>query len=72
MSFMTFIIFSSILLSFGFVCYHELLLLSVTNNNNNNISYILNQKKQDGDGATILAYIAVIAALVLPHIPQID
>lgn len=70
MSFMTFIIFSSLLCSFGFVCYHELLLLSVTNNNN--ISYILNQKKQDGDGVIILAYIAVIAALVLPHIPQID
>lgn len=68
MSFMTFIIFSSLLFSIGFVIYHELLLLSDTNNNNNNN---INKKKQDDDGANILAYItAVIIAFIIPHISK--
>ena len=70
MSFMTCIIFSSLLFSIGFVIYHELLLLSDTSNNNN-ISYMINKKKQDDDGATILAYItAVITAFIIPHISK--
>jgi len=65
---MTFIMVSSLLLSIVLIGYHEFLSLSVINNNDN----IINQKKQDGDGVTVLAYIAVIASLVLPHIPQIN
>ena len=79
MSFMTLVIFSSILFSFGVVIYHEIMLTKTkyVNDNHNKTMHLygsLNWKEQhySNDSLTVLAYLAVIIGIVAPHIPQID
>ena len=50
------------------------------NNNNNRIGVIrhdarvelLKAKRRESDGPTILAYIMIVAAIIIPNLPQID
>jgi hypothetical protein len=71
MSFMTGIIFSWILIVIIFTVYE----LAI-DNNNIDIVYMMNrEKRQQGDddiSPMMFAYTAVIAAIVLPQINQID
>jgi hypothetical protein len=54
---------------------------SNSNNNNNTIDAVhvgdarvelLKAKRGQSDGPTILAYIVIAAAIIVPHVPQID
>lgn len=83
MSFMTLVIFSSILFSFGLVTYHEFVLMNLMNMNsvndsNNKTVYLYRnsswkqQPNYSNDGLMIVVYIAIIVGVVAPHIPQID
>ena len=65
MSFMTIVVFSWILFIIGFCIYKE-----VFYNNYEEVSYMI--KKEQEDFPTIIAFTAVIAAMVIPQIPQID
>jgi hypothetical protein len=42
--------------------------------NNYDIFYMIQQKRQgeQGDSPTMLAYTAIIAAMIIPQIPQFD
>ena len=41
--------------------------------NNTDIFYMIKQKREGNDDSlTIFAYTAVLAAIIMPHIPQID
>ena len=51
------------------------------NNNNNSIDMVhigdarvelLKAKRRESDGPTILAYIMIVAAIIIPNVPQID
>ena len=52
------------------------------NNNNNSIDdmvhigdarvELLKAKRRESDGPTILAYIMIVAAIIIPNLPQID
>jgi hypothetical protein len=66
MSFMTIIVFSWILFIIGFCIYKE-----VFYNNYEEVFYMIKKKEQE-DFPTIIAFTAVIAAMVIPQIPQID
>jgi hypothetical protein len=74
MSFMTFIIFSWILFVTIFTVYESASLYA----NNVDIFYIFyikQEKRQQGDddiGPIIFAYTAIIAAIILPQMHQID
>jgi len=72
MSFMTGIIFSWILIVIIFTVYE----LASFDNNNIDVVYMMNrEKRQQGDddiSPVMFAYTAVIAAIVLPQINQID
>lgn len=72
MSFMTFIIFSWILIVIIFTVYK----FASIDTNNIDVVYMMNrEKRQQGDddiGPIIFAYTAVIAAIVLPQMNQID
>jgi hypothetical protein len=72
MSFMTFIIFSWILIVIIFTVYE----FASIDTNNIDVVYMMNrEKRQQGDddiGPIIFAYTAVIAAIVLPQMNQID
>ena len=65
MSFMTIVVFSWILFITGFCIYKE-----VFYNNYEEVFYMT--KKEQEDFPTIIAFTAVIAAMVIPQIPQID
>ena len=66
MSFMTIVVFSWILFIIGFCIYKE-----VFYNNYEEVFYMIKKKEQE-DFPTIIAFTAVIAAMVIPQIPQID
>lgn len=66
MSFMTIVVFSWILFIIGFCIYKE-----VFYNNYEEVFYMTKKKEQE-DFPTIIAFTAVIAAMVIPQIPQID
>ena len=71
MSFMTCIIFSWILFLTIFTIYD----LVSFDNNNVDVFYTIKREKrqQDDDGGPIIfAYTAVIAAIILPHMNQVD
>lgn len=72
MSFMTFIIFSWILIVIILTVYE----FASIDTNNIDVVYMMNrEKRQQGDddiGPIIFAYTAVIAAIVLPQMNQID
>jgi hypothetical protein len=74
MSFMTCVIFTSlavsIITSIGFFMFDNG--NYSTSKMNADIFYMLGNKNKDDDSLTICAYSAIIAAIVLPHIPQID
>ena len=71
---MTCVIFTSlavsIVVSIGFFMYDND--NYSTSKMNADIFYMLGNKNKNDDGLTICAYSAFIAAIVLPHIPQID
>jgi hypothetical protein len=73
MSFMTGIVFSWILFIIIFTVYE---LASLDNNNVDDLFYMIKrEKRQQGDddiGPVIFAYTAVIAAIALPQMHQID
>ncbi len=73
MSFMTIVIFSWILFLIIFCIYNDLFSSSIFHKNYD-VFYMIQQKQGEGekDGPTILAYTAVIAAMIIPQIPQID
>jgi predicted RND superfamily exporter protein len=71
MSFMTFVIFSWILFLIIFTIHNQ----TISFDNNTDELFIIKEtppRKQNDDTPTILAYIAIIAAVIIPHIPQID
>ena len=71
MSFMTTVVFSWILFIIGFCIYKEVFSSSSTfYNNYDEVFYMI--KKEQEDFPTIIAFTAVIAAMVIPQIPQID
>ena len=77
MSFMTIMVFSWILFLIIFCIYNDLFSLSSSIfHNNYDVFYMIQQQREQGegekDGPTILAYTAVIAAMIIPQIPQID
>jgi hypothetical protein len=63
---MTIVVFSWILFITGFCIYKE-----VFYNNYDQVFYMIKKKEQE-DFPTIIAFTAVIAAMVIPQIPQID
>jgi hypothetical protein len=77
---MTLVIFSSILFSFGFVIYHEIVSTDMhyVNYDNYKSLYLLygnsygKQHNYNSDSFTILAYIAFIIGIVAPNIQQIE
>jgi hypothetical protein len=73
MSFMTIVIFSLILFLIIFCIYNDLFSSSIFHKNYD-VFYMIQQKQGEGekDGPTILAYTAVVAAMIIPQIPQID
>jgi hypothetical protein len=70
---MTIVIFSWILFLIIFCIYNDLFSSSIFHKNYD-VFYMIQQKQGEGekDGPTILAYTAVIAAMIIPQIPQID
>lgn len=75
MSFMTIVIFSWILFLIIFCIYnsHDASSCS-TCHKNYDVFYMIQQKQGEGekDGPTVLAYSAVIAAMMIQQLPQID
>lgn len=72
MSFMTIVVFSWILFITGFCIYKEVFSSSsIFYNNYEEVFYMIKKKEQE-DFPTIIAFTAVIAAMVIPQIPQID
>ena len=68
---MTTVVFSWILFIIGFCIYKEVFSSSSTfYNNYDEVFYMI--KKEQEDFPTIIAFTAVIAAMVIPQIPQID
>jgi hypothetical protein len=78
MSFMTLVVFSSILFTFGFVIYHEMMWINMNTNSVNDINnktVQLNWKQNqsfNNDSIMILVYFAIIGGIVAPNAPQID
>lgn len=68
---MTILVFSWILFITGFCIYKEVFSSSMFYNNYEEVFYIIKKKEQE-DFPTIIAFTAVIAAMVIPQIPQID
>lgn len=74
---MTIVIFSWILFLIIFCIYNDLFSSSIFHKNYD-VFYMIQQQQQgeqgegEKDGPTILAYTAVIAAMIIPQIPQID
>lgn len=70
---MTFLVFSWILFLIGFCMYKEVFSSPIFHNNYD-IFYMIQQKRQgeQGDSPTMLAYTAIIAAMIIPQIPQFD
>ena len=72
---MTIVVFSWILFLIIFCIYNDLFSSSIFHNNYD-VFYMIRQQGEQGegekDGPTILAYTAVIAAMIIPQIPQID
>ena len=70
-------VFSWILFLIIFCIYNDLFSLSSSIfHNNYDIFYMIQQQREqcegEKDGPTILAYTAVIAAMIIPQLPQID
>jgi len=78
MSFMTLVVFSSILLTFGFVIYHEMMWINMNTNavnDMNNKTMQLNWKQNqnfNNDSIMILVYFAIIGGIIAPNALQID
>jgi hypothetical protein len=88
MRFLTVLMFSTLVMSMILIIIDGLSIDShslYNNNNNNNNNYnnsidvmrdarveLLKVKRGQGDGPTILAYIIIAAAIIVPNIPQID
>ena len=85
MRFLTVLMFSTLIMSMiliiidGFSTDSHSLYNNNNNNYNNSIDVmrdarveLLKVKRWQGDGPTILAYIIIAAAIIVPNIPQID
>lgn len=76
MSFMTFIVFSWILFTVIYTIYGNYHSETAFENKfikNTDIFYTIKQGRQENDDTlTICTYMAVIAAIIIPQIPQID
>jgi len=73
MSFMTLVVFSSILLTFGFVIYHEMMWINMNTNavnDMNNKTMQLHWKQNqnfNNDSIMILVYFAIIGGIIAPN-----
>ena len=80
MHFMTALIFSTLVLSMIIIIIDGLSSDAVPNLYNINIMNdvgdarveLLQAKRRESDGPTILAYVVILAAIIIPNVPQID